>query len=489
MKFRPSKLIRFFQSIQQPFFLLDGDASLLFCNNALEEWTGCNAEQLLGQLFRYRVSASRQKHEMIAAALAPPPEVFHGRRCRMLLTIDRITSQSRRYADFIPFRIPQNLKNSQRSNPQDLQRSDAPSSNQQNVNSLHSNGIFVLVDGFEASAISSERQVQERPETAERQAAAELHQALLSFRRRQAGRFRWDRMIGASQIMQRVRRLARLAVDSTASVLIVGEQGTGKEHLASAIHYGQNSEHHGAFVPIECQILEQELINATIYAFRKRFQREEISRRHTLFLKDAEALPSTLYPLIAEFATAGYANQRLIAASTLAPSQWTNHESFPVVLGTIAIELPPLRQRKEDIPMLAQMFLEEHNETANRQRSGFTSDALDFLVQYYFPGNIEELEQLVAEAHRQSVSTLITVSDFPSRIRNVLEAASPVSADNKPIELEPFLQNIEKELIERALHLADDNKSKAAELLGITRPRLYRRLEFFGLLDSESAEN
>jgi DNA-binding NtrC family response regulator len=289
--------------------------------------------------------------------------------------------------------------------------------------------------------------------------------------------------------MQRVRRLARLAVDSTASVLIVGESGTGKEHLASAIHYGQNLEQSGAFVPIECQILEQELIVATIYAFRKRFQREETSRRHTLFLKDAEALPTTLYPLIAEFATAGYANQRLIATSTLTPNQWTNHELFPVVLGTITIELPPLRQRKEDIPMLAQMFLEEHNKAANRQRSGFTSDALDFLVQYYLPGNIEELEQLVTEAHRQSTSTLITVSDFPARIRNVLEAASQIPADNKPIELEPFLRNIERELIERALHLAGNNKSKAAELLGITRPRLYRRLEFFGLLDSESEEN
>jgi transcriptional regulator with PAS, ATPase and Fis domain len=486
MKFRPSKLIRFFQTIQQPFFLLDGDASLLFCNRALEEWTGCNAEQLLGQSFRYRASTSRQKHELIAAALAPPPEVFQGRRCRILLTIDRVTSQSRRYADFIPFRIQQS---SQSSNPQGLQSSNTPGSNQQNFDSLNSNGVFVLVDESEASATSPERLVQERSETAERQAATELHQALLSFRRRQAGRFRWDRMIGASQIMQRVRRLARLAVDSTASVLIVGEPGTGKEHLASAIHYGQNMEQPGAFVPIECQILEQDLINATIYAFRKRFQREETSRRHTLFLKDAEALPSTLYPVIAELATAGYTNQRLIATSTLAPNQWKNHESFPVVLGTITIELPPLRQRKEDIPMLAQMFLEEHNKMANRQRSGFTSDALDFLVQYCFPGNIEELEQLVAEAHWQSVSTLITVSDFPSRIRNVLDAASQVPADNQPIELEPFLQNIEKELIERALHLADDNKSKAAELLGITRPRLYRRLEFFGLLDSESAEN
>jgi transcriptional regulator with PAS, ATPase and Fis domain len=443
------------QTIHQPFLLLDGDATLLFCNRALETWTGCQAEQLIGQSFRYRSSTSRQKHEIIAAALAPPPEAFQGQRCRILLTIDRITSQSRRYADFIPLSIPQGF-----------------------------NGVLVLVDESEATTVTPEQS-----ETTERKAASELHQTLLSFRRRQAGRFRWDRMIGVSPLMQRVRRLARLAVDSTASVLILGESGTGKEHLASAIHYGQNNDPPGAFVPIECQILEQELITSTIYAFRKRFQREETSRRHTLFLKDADALPGTMYPLIAEFVTTSYANQRLIASSTQLPNQWTNHEAFPIVLGTITIELPPLRCRKEDIPILAQMFLEEHNETANRQRSGFTADALDFLMQYYFPGNIEELEWLIAEAHRQSNTTLITVSDIPIRVRHVLEAAAQIPADNKPIELESFLQNIEKELIERALHLAENNKSKAAELLGMTRPRLYRRLEFFGFLDSEPQKN
>jgi transcriptional regulator with PAS, ATPase and Fis domain len=129
---------------------------------------------------------------------------------------------------------------------------------------------------------------------------------------------------------------------------------------------------------------------------------------------------------------------------------------------------PTLYQRKEEIPILAQMFLEEHNETANCQRSVFTSDALDFLVQYYFHDNIEELEQLIAESHRQNQATLITAADI--WIRNILEAAAQVPVDNKPIELEPFLQHIEKELIERALYLADDNKSKAVELLSITRP-------------------
>jgi transcriptional regulator with PAS, ATPase and Fis domain len=451
MKFRPSNLAKFLQTVRQPVFLLDSEATLLFCNHALEEWTGCNAEQLLGQQLRYRAATSRQKHEIIAASLAPPPEVFQGQHCRVLLTIDHISSQSRRYADFIPF---------------------TPG------------GVLVLIDESEAVSNSSDQ-----PESLERQNAMELHQALLAFRRRQAGRFRWDRMIGSSQQMQRIRRLARLAVDSTASVLILGELGTGKEHLASAIHYGQSNEQPGAFVPVECQILDHELIASTISAFRKRFHREETTRRHTLFLKDAEALPTSLYPLIAEFVAISSVNYRLISTSALPMNRWTNHESFPIVLGTITIELPPLRHRKEDIPLLAQMFLEERNETANQQHGGFSSDALDALVQYSWHRNIEELEQLVAEAHAKGTTTLISSADLPVRIRNVFDAAAQNHMNEKPIELEPFLHNIELELVERALRLADGNKTRVAELLGMTRAKLYRRLELFGLLNSESPES
>ena len=450
MKSRPSTLGKYLQTVRQPFFLLDAEAMLLFCNRALEEWTGCEAEMLLGQKLRYRGPSSRLKHEIVAAALAPPPEVLHGKRVRTLLTIDRITAQSRRYADYIP---------------------------------LSPEGILVLVDEKDAAET-----VSETPDSAERQAATELHQTLLSFRRRQAGRFRWDRMIGSSQQMQRVRRLARLVVDSTASVLILGEPGTGKEHLASAIHYGQSGEQPGALVPIDCGVLDQGLIASTIYAFRKRFQKEETTRRHTLYFIDAHELPGTLYPIIADFVTAGSTNQRIIATSCRPVDLWTNHESLPILLGTVRIELPPLRQRKEDIPLLAQMFLEENNENVTRQRAGFTSEALDALHRYTWPGNITELEGLVTEAHAGSSGSLVAASDLPDRLRYAFEAAAQATPDDKPIELESFLQNIEKELVERALRLSKGNKSKAAELLGMTRPRLYRRLELFGLLDSESTE-
>ncbi len=450
MKLRPSNLVKFLQTVRQPIYILDASSTLLFCNRALEDWTGCEADKLLGLKFRYHGPATRHKHEIIAASLAPPPEVFKGEPRRQLLIIDHITSQSRRNARFLPL-TPQ--------------------------------GVLVLVEESEAG---SSAPASPPDDSAERQEAAELHQILLSLRRRQAGRYRWDRMIGSSPVMQRIRRLARLAVESSASVLIVGGEGTGKEHLATAIHVGQSAEPPGALVPVDCRVLDQELISSTIIAFRKRFQKEESPRRHTLLLQGADCLPAPLLPMIVEFHTANLPRLRMIATSTLPPSRWTNHPTLPVLLGTILIELPPLRDRLDDLPLLAQMFLEDANANAATQRAGFSSGALDLLAGYSWPGNIGELEQIVTEAHGKGTTSLVGSMELPERLRHVFDAASSIPGDDPPIQLEEFLQKIERELIQRALDRASGNKSKAAELLGISRPRLYRRMELFGLVDTET---
>ena len=442
MKVRPVQIVKQFQALKQPFYLLDGSFTLTFCNKALEEWTGCEADHLIGQRLRYHSPGSRKKHEIIAAALAPPPEVFDGQRKRTTLTIDQITTISRRSAEFIP---------------------------------LHPEGVLVLVDAEETTSQTITEDTQER------QAATELHQTLFSLRRRQAGRFRWDRMIGSSPTMQRIRRSARLAVDSTASVLILGEPGVGKEYLALAVHHAQDNA--GALIPIDCRLLPPELIASTILAFRKRYQREETTSRHTVLLKDADLFPVTLLSLITDFVAANPRNQRIMATSPIRPEYWPHPESLPFLLGTITIDLPPLRERKDDIPLLAQLFLEENNVTEEKQLAGFTSESLDLLTEYPWPGNIDELERFVAEAHTKAKGRLIATGDLPLRLHDRVDAVLHPAAADEPINLEKFLLDIERELIERALRQAKDNKTRAAELLGITRPRLYRRLEQLGLLD------
>ncbi|MDR1923386.1 MAG: sigma 54-interacting transcriptional regulator, partial [Planctomycetaceae bacterium] len=449
---------------------------------ALEEWTGCEAKNLVGQRLRYRATTSRLRHEIVAAALAPPPEVFEyqnkknsgvenklqsvaenksaddkfdnkpeaknsePQKYRAVLAIDRISVISRRVAEFIPF---------------------DPS------------GVLVIVDSNEAT-VSEVKSIQ--PYELQRQTAMDLHQTLSVFLRRQAGRYRWERMIGSSQQMQRIRRQARLAVESSASVLIVGESGTGKEHLASAIHYGsQNTDQPGAIVPIECSVLGDELITSTIYAFRNRFQQDQSARHHTILLKDADKLSPSILATIADFISSASKNQRIIATSTINPQEWTNHESLPILLGTIVIELPPLRKRKEDIPLLAQMFLEGQNREITQQRAGFTAEAMDIIVQHNWPRNLDELEELVIESHAQGNTPLVTFADLPIRLRQVFDTAAKQERDDKPINLETFMQQIERELIERAIKTARGNKSKTAKLLGLTRPKLYRRMEILNI--------
>ncbi|MDR2170499.1 MAG: sigma 54-interacting transcriptional regulator [Planctomycetaceae bacterium] len=490
---RQSNLPKFFQTLKQPVYVLDSSACLIFCNSELEKWTGCEAKNLIGQRLRYRATTSRLRYEIVAAALAPPPEVFEyilrrnstvnlanqsggdnkveskfdnkieskiesridnknvvkrieSQKFYATLAIDRINVISRRIAEFIP---------------------------------LEPSGVIVLVDSAEATAAEI-KNVQ--PPELQRQLAAEIHQTLAVFLRRQAGRFRWERMIGGSQLMQKIRRQARLAVDSSATVLIVGEAGTGKEHLATAIHYGnQDAEHPGAIVPIECSVFSEELITSTVYAFRNRFLQEQSARRHTLLLKDADKLPDSLLGTLIDFVNSTPNNQRIIATSTVNPKDWNNHEAIPILLGTIMIELPALRSRREDIPLLAQMFLEEQNRELDRQRAGFTAEAMDIIVQHNWPRNLDELEEMIAEAHANSNATLITPQELPLRLRQSFDAAAKPEKDDKPVNLELFIQQIEKELIERAIKLAKGNKSKAAKLLGLNRPKLYRRMELLKL--------
>ncbi|MDR2345786.1 MAG: sigma 54-interacting transcriptional regulator [Planctomycetaceae bacterium] len=469
---RPSNLVKFFNSLKQPIYILDETSCLIFCNNELERWTGCEAKNLIGQRLRYRVSTSRLRHEIVAAALAPPPEIFdyiikrnsalspvsadsknvtkkiENQKFYAILSIDRINVISRRVAEFIP---------------------------------LEPSGIIVLVESSDANT-SEIKSIQ--PPELQRQFATDIHQTLTVFLRRQAGHFKWERMIGSSQSMQRVRRQARLAVESSASVLIIGEIGTGKEHLATAIHYaGQESDRPtGAIIPIECSVLSEDLITSTIYAFRNKFQQEQIIRRHTLLLKDADKLPDSLLGTLVDFINSAPRNLRIIATSTVNPSEWTNHESIPILLGTITIELPALRNRREDIPLLAQMFLEEQNRELEHQRAGFTADAMDVIVQHNWLRNLDELEELVIEAHKNSNSSLVTLPELPLRLRQFFDASAKKERDNKPIDLELFINQIEKELVERAIKISRGNKSQAAKMLGLSRTKLYRRMEALGLI-------
>jgi DNA-binding NtrC family response regulator len=195
-------------------------------------------------------------------------------------------------------------------------------------------------------------------------------------------------------------------------------------------------------------------------------------------------------------------NMRIIGTSSLEPRDWQNHPVLPFQIATITIHLPPLVERRDDIPLLAQWFLEQQNaralaedkksakpqpNVAIAQRTGFAADALDLLTQYHWPGNLDELVQVVADSHANAMGTLIRANDLPVRLHQAADAQSVHYVEER-IDLDNYLQSLELELIQRALKAARGNKAKAARLLGMTRARLYRRLEQLGLIDLPTAE-
>ena len=157
-------------------------------------------------------------------------------------------------------------------------------------------------------------------------------------------------------------------------------------------------------------------------------------------------------------------------------------------LSTLTISLPSLAKRREDIPLLAQHFLEQANSAEGRQLSGFQPSAMELLAQLPWNGNLDELAEAIRAACQRATGTRVMLADLPDWVHLAIDASARQPRDEPPIQLDEFLANIEKELLSRALARTRGNKSKAAELLGLTRQRLLRRLAQLGLLKPSEAE-
>jgi DNA-binding NtrC family response regulator len=173
-------------------------------------------------------------------------------------------------------------------------------------------------------------------------------------------------------------------------------------------------------------------------------------------------------------ATSRIALQRLVAKGKF-------RQDLAYALSTLTISLPPLKNRAEDIPLLAQHFLEKQNAASSRQFSGFAPAAMELLTAYGWPGNVEELEGAVLHAAQQATGFTVQAGDLPDAVHLGVHAAAYRPREEETIQLDAFLAEIEKELLERALRRAKGNKSKAAQLLGMNRQRLMRRLVQLGL--------
>ncbi|MBD3673230.1 MAG: hypothetical protein HUJ26_06850 [Planctomycetaceae bacterium] len=211
----------------------------------------------------------------------------------------------------------------------------------------------------------------------------------------------------------------------------------------------------------------------------------------TLFLIEADRFPRDLQQELIDLLDRQQeypADRRIrvIASSVNSPAELVEGDElireYLLLLSTIILKLPPLRERLEDLPLLAQEILETLNRGEEWQREGFEDDVLELFQRYQWPENIAELTAVVQSAHQSATGLLITESDLPFRFRSGYDAQRENPA---PVEsftdLESYLERVEREHILAALEQSRFNKTKAAELLGIPRPKLYRRLESLGI--------
>jgi DNA-binding NtrC family response regulator len=236
---------------------------------------------------------------------------------------------------------------------------------------------------------------------------------------------------------------------------------------------------------LDCSLLGADLPEAVAAAVARGKRSAEPASPGTLLLHRVDELSADVQVELAGFVVRRPMAWRLLATAAEPLLELARHGKFrndlAAALSTIVIELPPLVHRRDDLPLLAQLFLEDLNAAHRRQIGGFTPAALDLLDSYGWPGNLDELAQVVAESHQRAAGLEIDVADLPDRLRLASQAAAQPRRAEETIVLSEYLGRVERELIRRALALAKGNKAKAARLLGMTRPRLYRRMVQLGL--------
>ncbi len=329
-----------------------------------------------------------------------------------------------------------------------------------------------------------------------------LHDENISLRRQLKAKYKFDNILSNNEKMQSVFELVEKVSDSDSTILIYGESGTGKELIARAIHYNSYRQDK-PLVPINCGAIPGELLESELFGYEKgaftgatssRKGRFELASGGTVFLDEiGEMSPALQVKLLRvlqerEFERVGgtqtiKVDVRIIAATNrnleelVATNQF--REDLYYRLNVIPIHLPPLRDRKSDIPLLVAYFIERFNTEKKRRIEGITPEAMDLLIRYNWPGNVRELENLIERITIIKGSGLIAPEDLP---KNLSEAVTngvvpDVDIPHEGLDFDDAVQAFERQLLTKALQRTQGVKSKAAELLHMNRTTLVEKVK------------
>jgi two-component system response regulator HydG len=302
-------------------------------------------------------------------------------------------------------------------------------------------------------------------------------------------------VIGSSPAFRRMMTLLEQVADSSATVLVQGESGTGKELVARTIH-ARSVRSRGPFVAVNCAALPETLLESELFGYEKgaftgaagrKEGRFELASGGTLFLDEVSDLSVVTQPKIlrvlqeGEFERLGgtrtlRVDVRIVAATNQDLAQMVREKRFRedlyYRLNVITMIVPPLRERREDIRVLAQHFLRVYAAKNNRRLEGFTDDAIRQLEAYAWPGNVRELENVVERGVVLAQGALMDLTDLPPEIAG----ATPLPEGVLSIRIGTPLAEVEARLLEETLRATKGNKTLTAKLLGIDPRTVSRKL-------------
>jgi DNA-binding NtrC family response regulator len=340
--------------------------------------------------------------------------------------------------------------------------------------------------------------------------AAELRDRVATLDRLIATRYGFERIISRSTRMRAVFDRATAASQSDVPVLIIGETGTGKELIARAIH-ANGRRSHRPFVPINCAALPRDLVESELFghrrgafsgAFTDHAGLFAAANGGSLFLDEVGELPLDVQAKLLRVLQDGEVravgglesrrvDARVVAASNRSLAEMRDkgmRQDLFFRLSVLVIEIPPLRERREDLPLLVAHFLNTRQERNGHHAAQIDPQALDLLAEYHFPGNVRELENMIEglSVAMPADRTTIRADDVRDwlRRRGLSMERRPIDAPHVPLKLD----ELEAWAIGEALRQTRGNKSAAAMILGISRDTLYRKLHGLGL-DSELSDS
>ncbi|MFP4687343.1 MAG: sigma-54-dependent transcriptional regulator [bacterium] len=327
----------------------------------------------------------------------------------------------------------------------------------------------------------------------------ELKEEVKQLRLYLKGNFRHTPLIGKSPAMQRVQKRIEKVVNTDTHVLISGESGTGKEVVANTIHY-RGPRREQPFVAVNCAAIPSNLLESELFGHKKgaftgaeedKKGKIELADKGTLFLDEIGAMPLEMQAKILRVLQdrqimpvggehAREINFRLISATSARLMDMIENEQFREDLfyriNVYEINIPPLRERKEDIPVFCEFFLKEINKKGDHGVEGISDEAMQLLMNHDWPGNVRELRNALESAAVVSEDEQLEPEDF-----NLFQRKKSSQSNSEDLNAGMSLEEAEKILIEKTLSENAGNITKSAEILGVTRKTLRNKKDKYGI--------